>query len=262
VVVRAATRFERFLITGSRIFNDKAVVFVGFHWPMLMARVARRLHAPEMVVVYEDGIVEDRLTPALPTSPSDLAAAVGSPMCATSFDALYMWLNRGLVTQTFLEAPIVDRRGNVNTTAVGDYRRPTVRLPGSGGGTELGSFGQGLVLVNASVARRNYPDAVDYITSPGYLSGDGSRRALGYADECGPRLLINPLGLFDFEEEELRVAAIHSDVSLDEVRATFGWPVRISPQFERIPDPNQSELQVVREEIANAAVRLYRLPSN
>jgi glutaconate CoA-transferase subunit B len=260
VVVAEASAFERFLVTGSRLFRNETVAFVGFHWPMLMARIARRLQAPDMVVLYEDGIVEDRLTPVLPTSPSDMAAAVGSPMCATSFDALYLWLNRAHVQQTFLEAPIVDRRGNVNTTAVGDYARPKVRLPGSGGGTELASFGPGLVLVSASTETRSYPKHVDYVTSPGYLRGNGERRSLGYAPGRGPQLLVNPLGLFEFEAEELRVKALHADVTRDEARACFGWSIAFSPYVEPIPQPDADELAVVREELQHAADRLYRLP--
>lgn len=137
-----ATPFESFLVTAAREFVDGEVTFVGFHWPMLAARIARRTHAPDLVVVYECGVVEDTETPVLATSPSDLRAAVGSPYAGSSLDALYGWLGRGRVTRTFLEAPIVDRRGNVNTTVVGSYDAPRVRISGSGGGTELAALGR------------------------------------------------------------------------------------------------------------------------
>ena len=130
----AASPFEKMLVTGARRITNGSVHFVGFHWPMVMARVARRLHAPDAIIVYQNGIVEDRLTSVFPTSPCDLVAAEGATTCATSVDALYMWLAAGRVQVTVLEAPIVDRYGNVNTTAVGPYSKPKVRLPGSGGG--------------------------------------------------------------------------------------------------------------------------------
>ncbi|HYM68670.1 MAG TPA: CoA-transferase, partial [bacterium] len=205
-----ASRFERFLLTGARCIPDATVVFVGFHWPMLMARVARRLHAPGIIVVYENGIVEDHLTALLPTSPCDLVAAEGAPMCAGCFESLYMWLGAGRVEMTVLEAPIVDRHGNVNTSVVGTYHRPKVRLPGSGGGTELASLGRGLLLVSASTDRRSYPERVDYVTSPGYLEGADDRERLGYKPGSGPQILVNPLGMFRFDGRgEMYTAALH-----------------------------------------------------
>ncbi len=257
-----ATPFERMLITGARLLPDGAVAFVGFHWPMLIARIARRLAAPNLIVVYEDGIVEDRLTPLLPTSPSDLAAAVGSPCCAGSLESLFMWLAGGRVEWTLLEAPIVDRRGNVNTTAIGDYQHPTVRLPGSGGGTELASFGRGLVLISASTARRSYPEQVDYVTSPGYLAGAGERERLGYMPGRGPQLLVNPLGLFEFADEELRPRALHPGVTDGDGRATGGWPMAVGEGVPRLPEPTEEELAVARAEIGNARDRYYRVPSS
>jgi glutaconate CoA-transferase, subunit B len=256
----AASLFEKMLVTGARSIKNGSVHFVGFHWPMVMARVARRLHAPDAIIVYENGIVEDRLTSIFPTSPCDLVAAEGATTCATSLDALYMWLAAGRVQVTVLEAPIVDRYGNVNTTAVGPYAKPKVRLPGSGGGTELGSLGHGLVLVNASTNRRSYPERVDYITSPGYLDGARERTGLGYSAETGPKQLVNPLGICRFDENgEMVLAALHAGVKPDDAKASFGWAIR-SRDIEVLPDPTDDELAIVREELEHARKRLYLLP--
>jgi glutaconate CoA-transferase subunit B len=258
----AASLFEKMLVTGARSISNGSVHFVGFHWPMVMARVARRLHAPDAIIVYENGIVEDRLTSVFPTSPCDLVAAEGATTCATSVDALYMWLAAGRVRVTVLEAPIVDRYGNVNTTAVGPYSRPKVRLPGSGGGTELGSFGHGLVLVNASTNRRSYPERVDYITSPGYLGGARERAALGYDAATGPKTLVNPLGICRFDEDgEMVLSALHAGVNAAEAKASFGWPIR-SRDIEVLPDPTEDELKIVREELEHAKKRFYLLPES
>jgi glutaconate CoA-transferase subunit B len=254
--------FERFLLTASREYRDGEVCFVGFHWPMLASRIARRLHAPEIVVVYETGIVEDRETPELPTSPTDLRCAVDAPMLAGSADALFGWLNSGRVERTFLDAPIVDRRGNVNTTVVGDYGSPRVRLAGSGGGTELASAGRELTLLCSSIDARSFPERVDYVTSPGYLSGPGERRRLGYRDGTGPKTLITPLGAFAFSDEGFSVRALHQDVEWAEVTAAFdGWLAGPPhPHVERLPDPTAEELEVVRGVVAEALRSRYRLP--
>lgn len=256
-----ATAFERMLVTGAARIADGAVVFVGFHWPMLMARIARRLHAAHIVVVYENGIVEDGLTPVLPTSPCDLAAADRAATCAGSLEALYMWLGGGRVQMTMLEAAIVDRFGNVNTTAVGPYLHPKVRLPGSGGGTELASLGRDLLLVSGSVNPRSYPDRVDYITSPGYIGGRARRDGLGYKPGSGPQTLVNPLGLFRFGGDgEMYAAALHPGVGADQVRASFGWPIKIADDCAVLPEPTARELTVTREELVHARARCYLVP--
>ncbi|MEV7230743.1 CoA-transferase [Polymorphospora sp. NPDC051019] len=255
--------FEWFLINAAREFRDGEVTFVGFHWPMVAARIARHLHAPDLVVVYECGIVEDRLTPQLSTSPSDLRAAVGAPMCGGSMDALYSWLGRGRVARTFLEAPIVDRRGNVNTTVVGDYDRPTVRLPGSGGGTELGSLGRGLVLLSTGDRARAYPERVDYVTSPGHLSGPGERERLGYPAGRGPEVLLTPLGRLTFDSREGFVpAALRPGVSWQEARACFRWLREEPGELSELPEPTAEEVAATRHVLREAREMRYRLPAD
>ena len=255
------SRFEQMLVTGAKLVDNDAVVFVGFHWPMLMARIARRIHAPEVVVVYENGIVEDRLTSVFPTSPCDLTAAENAPACAGSVEALYMWLGAGRVTMTMLEAAIIDRYGNINTTAIGAYDRPVVRLPGSGGGTELASLGRNLLLVSASTNGRSYPDKVDYITSPGYLTGRKAREHFGYKNDTGPKMLVNPFGIFKYDESgEMFAAQLHRGVTEREVATTFGWPIRLDVGTRILPEPTTAELAIVRQEIAHAKRRLYSMP--
>ena len=255
------TPFEQLLYTGAMQIDRHAVVFVGFHWPMLMSRIARRLHAPNLTVVYENGIVEDRLTPLLPTSPCDLTSAEGASTCAGSMEALYMWLGAGRVGMTMLEAAIVDRYGNINTTAVGPYASPKVRLPGSGGGTELGSLGRGLFLVSASTNRRSYPERVDYVTSPGYLQGRGERERLGYKPGTGPQTLVNPLGIFRFDDGgEMVPAALHVGVTAQAVRDAFGWPIQVKADLPVLPQPSTDELAIVRAELRHAQTRHYLLP--
>jgi glutaconate CoA-transferase subunit B len=263
-----ATPFERFILSGAREYRDGEVCFVGFHWPQLAARIARFLHAPDMIVVYETGVVEDGPTPELPTSPTDLRCAVGAPMLAGSIDALFGWLASGRVQRTFLDAPIVDRRGNVNTTAIGPYASPKVRLAGSGGGTELASVGRGLTLLCSSTRPRSFPERVDYLTSPGHLGAPGERARLGYPPDSGPKALITPLGRFTFGDGGFGdggfgVDALQPGVGWDEVAATFvGWVGPEEPAgVERVPEPTPAELEVVRRVLAEAEGKHYRIPT-
>ena len=259
----SATRFEKMFLTGARCIKDGAVLFVGFHWPMLMARIARRLHAPNIVIVYENGIVEDRLTSILPTSPCDLVATEHATTCAGSVETLYMWLAAGRVEMTLVEAAIVDRNGNVNTTAVGPYRQPKVRLPGSGGGTELSSLGRDLLLVSASMNSRSYPERVDYITSPGYLGGGDERQRLGYKPDTGPKALVNPLGIFKFDENgEMYAAGLHAGVTPAEVQSIFVWPIKVAAGYAALPEPTDAELNIIRQELAHAKKRYYLMPED
>jgi glutaconate CoA-transferase subunit B len=172
-----------------------------------------------------------------------------------------MWLGSGRVEMTLLEAPIIDRYGNVNTTVVGAYAKPRVRLPGSGGGTELSSLGRNLLLVNASTNKRSYPERVDYFTSPGYLGGAEERARLGYRPGTGPKTLVNPLGLCRFDERgEMYIAALHAGITAEEAKTSFGWPIRVQEGHQVLPAPSADELEIVREELAHAKERYYLLP--
>ncbi len=262
MAVTEATRFEMMLMTAAREIGDGQVLFAGFHWPMIAVRIARRLHAPRTVVVYENGMVEDRSPALVPTSPCDLVLADEAVMFGDALDGLYMFLGAGRVDLTLLEAAIVDRFGNINTTCIGPYGRPAVRLPGSGGATELASLARNLLLVSADTDPRRFPEHVDYITSPGYLTGGDARQRLGYKPGTGPRTLVTPLGKFGFHPEtrELYLEAFHPGVRPEEVQAGFGWPIRIPPETSMLPGPTPEELGVIREELEAAREREYILP--
>ena len=247
-----ATAFERMLITGANRIADGAVLFVGFHWPMLMARVARRLHAPNIVVVYENGIVEDRLTPIFPTSPCDLTAAEQATTCASSLEALYMWLGAGRVQMTMLEAAIVDRFGNINTTVIGDYDSPKTRLPGSGGACEIAINARNVFVIMRQ-SSRSFVEKIDFRTSPGNLGGaeqaERIRKAGGWKGR-GPFVVVTDLGIWHFDDDgEMRLDFLHPGATLDQIRATIAWEPRISPALATTPAPTAEELRLVREEL-------------
>lgn len=250
------TAVDRVLTAALRLVPQRGVVFAGFNWPMLALRAARRLHAGGVTVVYEDGIVEDSLTPVLPTAPTDMAAAAGCPATAGSLEALFFWLRGGRAQMTMLDAPIVDRHGNVNSTVVGDYYTPKVRLAGSGGGSELSATGRDVLLICASTEPRAYPERVDYVTSVG-RGGESDGR--GPLPGRGPVLLATPLGLLAYGPKQTLIPrAVFADVSVEQMHATFRWLSPDIPVPATLPDPSEEELAAVHEVLAEARAQRYR----
>lgn len=255
------TRFELMLYTGAKEIHDGAVVFIGFHWPFLIGRIARRLHARNAIFVYENGIIEDKNPELTPTSPSDLILAEEALYHGDCFDSLFAFLPRADLA--ILDAPVVDRYGNVNTTCIGKYRQPKVRLPGAGGGTEVASLARRTLLVTSTEGKGRFPEKVDYVTSPGWLSGRQMREKSGYTKDSGPYALISTLGKFAFDRKtkELVLACCYPDFPMHEIQTHFGWRLKVSKPLRQISIPSKEELSVVRDEIRRAGMRHYNLPS-
>jgi glutaconate CoA-transferase subunit B len=176
-------------------------------------------------------------------------------------DSVYVLLRGGHLDYALLDAPIVDRYGNINTTCIGDYRAPRVRMAGSGGATEIAAFCR-LIIVSGAASKERFPERVDYISTPGYLEGYDSRLKAGYKPGTGPQVMVCPLGRFTFHpvSKELVLDACHPGSSIESVQAHFVWPLQVSPQVRELPAPTPEELRVVREEIEGARRRYYRVP--
>jgi glutaconate CoA-transferase subunit B len=144
----------------------------------------------------------------------------------------------------------VDRFGNINTTCVGDYRRPSVRLAGSGGACDFGSLAKRLIII-LEHDRRRFPERVDFITTPGYLSGGRSREEAGLRVGTGPTQVVTSLGIFGFEPEtrEMLLERIHGGIQVKDVVKAVQWPLRVSERLEEIPPPTPEELRILREEV-------------
>jgi glutaconate CoA-transferase subunit B len=253
-------KFEMMLYVASKEIKDNMVVFAGFHWPMIITRIARRLHAKNLKIVYENGIVEYKNTLLTPTSPSDLISSLQASFFGDSIDSLFIFLPK--VDLAVLDAPNLDKYGNVNTTCVGDYFNPKVRLPGAGGGTELSSLSKKLLIVTSAEGKKRFPEIVDYITSPGYIKGNKQRDKLGYKKNTGPYALMTTLGkfLFDSKTKEIYLHSYYPMVKIDEIKENFSWKIKIPRNVKKINLPNEKEIKVVREEIKNAKKRLYIIP--
>lgn len=249
---------EQLLYVTAREFEDDSAVFTGFHWPVVAQRVARRLHAPNLRSVFEAGIVHGGLADRLSTSTTEVGVFDGHvDMYGNTLDTLQTFLKSGRLDRAVVDAANIDRFGNINSTVVGDYDDPKIRLPGPGGARDILAYGQDVTLVCGSSDPNRYQNRVSYVTSPGHLDGDGSREEAGFTSGTGPSRLVTPLGTFVFDDSgRARLEKLARGVTVAEVRETTGWDVA-DGSYDRLPLPDQEELAVIREEMEEARDRGY-----
>lgn len=240
------TANELMVCQAARQLQDGEVAFVGIGLPNLACNLARRLHAPSLVLIYESGAV-GAVPERLPISIGDPSLVTNSLSVCSMFDIFCYYLQGGLIDVGFLQGAQIDRFGNLNTTVVGDYARPAVRLPGSGGACEIAILAK-RVLVIAPQTRRGFPARVDFITSPGFIDGPGTRRRLGLTGG-GPAMVITDLGCYEFTDGEMILTSLHPGCTLEQVRKNTGWNVRVSAALETTDEPTIEELRIIREEL-------------
>jgi glutaconate CoA-transferase subunit B len=231
---------------AARHLRNGEVLFVGVGLPNLACNLARRLHAPDLVLIYESGAV-GAVPERLPISIGDPALVTNSLSVCSMFDIFNYYLQGGLIDVGFLQGAQIDRFGNLNTTVIGDYEKPSVRLPGSGGACEIAILAK-RVLVIAPQSKRSFPERVDFITSPGFVEGALTRRRLGMFGQ-GPAMVITNLGCFEFEEGEMVLTSLHPGCNLEEIRKNIGWDVRIASDLKRTLEPTAQELRMIREDL-------------
>ena len=216
---------------ASRELRDGEVVFVGIGLPNLACNLARRTHAPRLVLIYESGAV-GAVPERLPVSIGDPALVTGSLMVCGMADVFQLFLQNGRIEVGFLGGAQVDRYANINTTVIGAYDRPKVRLPGSGGAAEIAIHAQ-RILVIAKLSPRAFPERVDFRTSPG-------QRVAKVITDKG--VLVR-----DAESGELLLTALYPGIEVTDVQAAVGWKLRSSNRVERLEPPTSVELQLLRE---------------
>ena len=237
---------EMMASVAARELADGDVVFVGIGLPNLACNLARATHAPNLVLIYESGAVG--ATPSrLPVSIGDPALVTGSLMVCGMADVFQCFLQNGRIEVGFLGGAQVDRWGNINTTVIGDYAHPTVRLPGSGGATEIAAHARRTLIV-AKLGARTFPEQVDFVTSPGHRYRGTPRSAFRMPGQ-GPVSVITDKGVLeaDAKSGELVLAALYPGVSAAQVRAGVGWPLAARTTLREIAPPTARELQLLRE---------------
>jgi glutaconate CoA-transferase, subunit B len=242
------TGTEMMVIAAARALAGVRTVFVGVGMPNVACNLARLTVAPEMELVYESGVYGAR--PArLPLSIGDPTLVTGATSVVSMADLFGLYLQGGHIDVAFLGGAQVDRFGNLNTTVIGDYAQPKVRLPGSGGAAEI-AINAGRVFHMIKLSRRAFVSRLDFTTSPGHIAGVGSREEAGLRG-LGPQLVVTDMALFDFEngEQEMQLTSLHAGVGIDEVREAVGWDLRLAAQVGETPPPTMDELRMLREDL-------------
>ena len=241
------TANELLAVMGARELKDNTTVFAGVGAPMLASGLAQRMHAPLLTMVIEGGIVGPKWKPgSLPISTNEMRAAYRAQMLPGITDA-FLLAQRGFLDVGFIGGAQIDRYGNLNTSAIGgSYDKPKVRLPGTGGANDIISLCREVIILTVHEKRR-FSDTVDFITSPGWLSGRDARRKSGLLFG-GVGRVVTTMGVFGFDPEsrQMRLEALHTGVSVDEVKANTGFDVPVSDALTTTKPPTDEELEILR----------------
>jgi glutaconate CoA-transferase subunit B len=240
---------ELMICCAARTLEDGRSVAVGTGVPCAAAMLAQRTTAPNLLILFEAGGVAP-LLPTMPISVGDSRTFYRGLM-ATSMADVMETCQRGLVDYTFLGGAQIDAYGNLNSTMIGpDYARPRVRLPGSGGACDLASFCW-RILVVTNHDRRRFVERLDFLTTPGYLTGPGAREAAGLPPGTGPYRVITDLAVLGYhaETKRMQVLSLHPGVSLEEVRQATGFELAVAEPLATTAPPTERELHILRAEV-------------
>lgn len=240
------TSDEMMTVSAARMLRDRQICFVGIGLPSTAANLARLTHAPDAVLIYESGPIGAK-PPVLPLSIGDGNLAETADTVVSTPEIFRYWLQGGRVDVGFLGAAQLDRFANINTTVVGDYIKPKVRLPGAGGAPEICALAKEVLIV-VKQSERAFVEKVDFITSAGFLSGGDARQRAGIQGR-GPTAIITDLCIMRPApgSNELSVDNIHPGVTKEQIRNKTGWAIRFSDRCEETAPPTVRELEVLRD---------------
>lgn len=243
---------EMMIIAAARALVGVRTVFVGVGLPNIACNLARQTVAPELELIYESGVYGAQ--PArLPLSIGDPTLVTGAISVMSMADLFGLFLQGGLVEVALVGGAQIDRYGNLNTSVIGSYTHPTTRLPGSGGACEIVINAQRVFII-MSLKKRAFVEQLDFLTSPGYVRGSDTRKALGIPG-AGPELLITDKALFNFENEmhEMQLVSLYPGVTREQLDADLGWKVPSADVLIETPVPGRDELYLVRAGLAAVA---------
>ncbi|NOR83613.1 MAG: 3-oxoacid CoA-transferase [Ardenticatenales bacterium] len=239
---------ELLICIAARVFENGKTCFIGTGVPMLAASLAQRLYAPDLVAIFEFGGTGAQL--------EDLPMAVGEArtfhkaLAASGICDIMETAQRGFIDYGFLGGAQIDPYGNLNSTVIGDHGSPKVRLPGSGGGNDVGSLCWQTIALMRHDKRRFVPQ-VDFVTTPGFLTGPGAREAAGLPVNTGPIAVISTLATMGFDSDTCRMQleALHPGVTLEQALDNTGFELLLPTEVKRNAHPTAEELRVLRDEI-------------
>ena len=240
------TRNEMMTIVAARALKNDDVCFVGIGAPSAACNVARLTHAPQITLIYESGTIGTRPN-VLPLSIGD-GELCETALCTVPVPEMFRyWLQGGRITVGFLGGAQIDKFANINTTVVGDYYKPKVRLPGGGGAPEIATNCQE-IFITMAMGKRAFLEILPFITSMGHGPTGAERRAMGVKSK-GPTRLITDMCVFepDAETKEMTIVSIHPGVTREEIAENCGWTPRFAGACSETPAPTAQELEVLRD---------------
>jgi glutaconate CoA-transferase, subunit B len=238
---------ELMIINAARLLRDGDVVFVGVGQPNLACNLAKRTHAPNLVMIYEAGVIGAE--PArLPLSIGDPTLVSGALSVVSMYDIFANYLQRGNVDVGFMGGAQIDKYGNINATVIGDYAHPKVRLPGSGGSQEIAAWANRCYIMTPHQKRR-FPEKVDFMTSAGFLGGRAEREATGVRGG-GMLAVVTDLGMLEPDENgEMVLTALHPGKTVEQAKENTGWDLKVAGELRTTENVTEKELKILREEL-------------
>ncbi|MEN9564376.1 MAG: 3-oxoadipate CoA-transferase [Chloroflexota bacterium] len=245
---------ELMIINAARLLRDGDVVFVGVGQPNLACNLAKRTHAPNLVMIYEAGVIGAE-PERLPLSIGDPTLVSGALSVVSMYDIFANYLQRGNVDVGFMGGAQIDKYGNINATTIGDYAQPKVRLPGSGGSQEIAAWANRCYIMTPHQKRR-FPEKVEFMTSAGFIDGKGAREARGMRGG-GMLAVVTDIGVLEPDASgEMMLTALHTGRTAEEAIANTGWYLKVASTLKTTEQVTQKELRILREELDPTGIYL------
>lgn len=243
------TPSEMMITCSARALAGERVVFVGVGLPNIACNLARRTVSPDLELVYESGVFGAQ--PArLPLSIGDPTLVSGASLVCSMSELFMNYLQGGRIEVAFLGAAQIDRYGNLNSTVIGDYQHPKVRLPGSGGACEIAIHAQKVFMITR-LSKRTFVGTLDFTTSPGHITAKpGERKAL-HIPGGGPKLVVTDKAILGFDERtgEMQLQSLYPGVSVEDVQEGIGWSIKVAEALTVVEPPTVEELRIIREDL-------------